>query len=110
VAGFYERTYPAAARPPQPPGGLRVLLATAQLLNPDETLEACRKWTPPGASVPAACEGTDFADGGMPGNVAALRRADLLVGVCTVESNNCNLVKLYAQSAGGGRGLVCAVR
>lgn len=96
VAGFYERAYPAAARLPQPPGGLRVLLATAQLLNPDETLEACRKWTPPGASVPAACEGTDFADGGMPADVAALRRADVLVGVCTVELIYCNLIKLCA--------------
>lgn len=81
VAKFYERAYPAAvpAAAEQPSGALRVLLATTQLLHPEEALAACRSWMPQGASAAAKCEGTAFADGGMPADVAALRTADVLV-------------------------------
>ncbi len=90
MAEFYERAYASAftaaavdsaagAGAAGSGGRVRVLLATAQLADAEAALAACRAWTPRGASRPALCEGTAFADGGMPGDVAALRRATVLV-------------------------------
>lgn len=50
-----------------------------QITNAEEVLRKCQDWTPPGSQRPARCEGTAFVDGGMPADVAALRRADILV-------------------------------
>lgn len=50
-----------------------------QITNAEEVLRKCQDWMPPGSQRPARCEGTAFADGGMPSDVAALRRADILV-------------------------------
>jgi hypothetical protein len=50
-----------------------------QITNAEEVLRKCQDWMPPGSQRPARCEGTAFANGGMPADVAALRRADILV-------------------------------
>jgi hypothetical protein len=57
-----------------------------QIKNAEEVLRKCQDWMPPGSQRPARCEGTAFADSGMPADVAALRRADILVRFsCAVQ-------------------------